>query len=48
MELYVSNIEESYNGTIIGNIGNAGTSYLLLHIVQCWRACAVNEENYFQ
>ena len=26
-------------------MGNSGTSDLLLHTVQCWRACAVNEEN---
>ena len=45
MKLYVSNIEESYKGIIIGHVGNLGTAYLLLHLVQCWRACAVNEEN---
>ena len=26
-------------------MGNPGTEDLLLHIVQCWHACAVNEEN---
>ena len=25
---------------------NEGTSDLLLHIVQCWRACAVDAENW--
>ena len=45
MKLYVSNIEESYKDTTIGHLGNSGTSYLLLHIVQYWRACVVNEEN---
>ena len=45
MKLYVSNIEESYKGTIIGLLVNPGTSDLLLNIVQCWRACSVNEEN---
>ena len=24
---------------------NSGTSDLLLHILQCWRVCTVNEEN---
>ena len=45
MKLYVSDIEESYKNTIIGNMGSSGTVDSLLHIVQCWRACAVNEEN---
>ena len=26
-------------------MGNSGTSDLLLHMVKCWRVCAVNEEN---
>ena len=43
MKLYVYDIEESYKDTIIGNLENSGTADLLLHIVQCWRACAVNE-----
>ena len=38
-------IKESYRDTIIGHFGNSGTADLLLHIVKCWRACAVNEEN---
>ena len=42
---YVSDIEELYKDTIIGCLGNLGTADLLLHIAQCWRACAVNEEN---
>ena len=41
----MSNIEESYIDTIIGHLVNSGTEYLLLHLVQCWHACAVNEEN---
>ena len=28
--IYVSNIEESYEDTIIGHLGNSGTEYLLL------------------
>ena len=36
MKLYVSDIEESYKDTIIGNLVNAGTSDLLLLRVQCW------------
>ena len=43
MKVYVSDIEGSYKDTIIGNLGNAGTSDLLLHIVQCWIACVINE-----
>ena len=42
----MSDIEESYKDTIIGHLGNSGTAYLLLHTVQCWRACAVDEENW--
>ena len=44
MNLYVSNIEESYKDTIIVHLGNSGTAYLILHKVQCWRACAVDEK----
>ena len=44
MKLYLSNIEESYKYTIIGNIGNLGTADLLLHIVNCWSSCEINEE----
>ena len=35
MNIYVSNIVESYKGTIVGQLVNAGTFYLLLNIVQC-------------
>ena len=35
MNIYVSNIVESYKGTIVGQLVNAGTLYLLLNIVQC-------------
>ena len=44
MNLYVSNIEEWYKDTIIVHMGNSDTAYLLLHIVQCWCAWAVNKE----
>ena len=37
-KLYVSDIEEYYKDTIFGHLGNSGTSDLILHIVQCWRA----------
>ena len=47
MKLYVSDIEESYKDTIIGHMGNSGTEDSLLHILQCWRECAVNEENLY-
>ena len=43
MKLYVSNIEESYKDTLIGHLGNLRKEYLLLHIVQCWSACEVDE-----
>ena len=46
MKLYVFDIEESYQDTIIGHLVNSGTEDLLLHIVQRWRVCAVNEENW--
>ena len=45
MKLYVSDIVESYKDSIIGNLVNSGTADLLLHIVQCWNACVVDEEN---
>ena len=45
MKLYVSDIVESYKYTIIGHLGNTGTVDLLLHIVQCWCACAVDKGN---
>ena len=35
MNIYVYNIVESYTGTIVGQLGNAGTLYFLLNIVQC-------------
>ena len=44
MKLYVFNVEESYKHTIIGHLVSSGTSYLLLHIVHCWRACTVYKE----
>ena len=44
MTLYVSDIEVSYKDTIIGHLVNSGTSDLLLHVVQCWRAYAADEE----
>ena len=45
MKLYVSDIEESFKDTFIGHLGNSGTSDLVLHTVQCWRVCSVDEEN---
>ena len=47
MKLYVSDIEESYKDKIIGNMENSGTLDLLLHIIQCWRECEVNEEIWY-
>ena len=47
MKLYVSDIEESYKDTIIGHLGNSGTSDLLLQMVQCWRECKVDVENQY-
>ena len=43
MNLYVSDIEESYKDTIISHLVNSGTVDLLLQIVQCRYACAVDE-----
>ena len=45
MKLYVSDIAESYNNTIICHLGNLVTKYLLLHILQCWHACEVDKYN---
>ena len=44
MNIYVSYIVESYKYSIIGHLGNSGTADLLLNILQCWSACAVDEE----
>ena len=44
MNLYVSDIYESYKDTITGSMENAGTEYLLLLVVQCRCACAVDSE----
>ena len=44
MNLYGYDIQESYKETIIGHTGNLGTTYLLFQIVQCWCACAADEE----
>ena len=44
MQIYVSDNEESYKYTIIAHLGNAGTEYLLLHIVQCWRTREFDKE----
>ena len=45
MKLYVYNILESYRDTIIDNMGNSDIENFLLHMVQCWCACAVVEYN---
>ena len=45
MKRYLCNVEQSYKDTIIRNLINSGRADLLLHIVQHWRVCAVNEEN---
>ena len=43
IKVYLYNIKESYKYIIIGHIVNSGPVYLLLHIVQFWRECALNE-----
>ena len=45
MSSYVSDIMESYKDTIIGYLGNIDTADFLPHILQFWRACAVDKEN---
>ena len=45
IKVYVSDIQEPYKDTIIGHLVNSGTEDLLLHIVQCRRACAGDKEN---
>ena len=44
MNIYVSYIVESYKYSIIGHLGNSSTADLLLHILHCSSACAVDEE----
>ena len=46
MKIYVSNIEESYKDTIMSNLVISDTEYLLVHILKCWRACAVEEDKH--
>ena len=43
MNLYVSDIEESYKETIINHMLGSGAADLLLHIVQCCHAFVVIE-----
>ena len=47
MKFYVSDIVEYYEDSIIGHLGNSGTAYLLLHILQCWLECAVYEDDWY-
>ena len=44
MNIYVPDIEESYNDTIMFHLRNSGTAYLLLHIVQWWCEYVVDDE----
>ena len=46
MKNYISEIVETNKYTIIGCLVNTGTAYLLLHILQCWLACAVDKYNW--
>ena len=43
---YVSDILESYKDTRVVILGNTGTVYFLLQIVQCRSACAVDDDNW--
>ena len=45
MKTYVSDIVKSYEDTIICYLGNSGTKYLLLQILQCWHAYAFYEDS---
>ena len=45
MKLSVYDIEGSYKNTFVSHLSNSGTEDCLLHTVQCWSACAVNEKN---
>ena len=47
MNIHVSNILESYKDRIIGHLINADTSDLLIHIVQCWCACAADRDYWY-
>ena len=46
MKTYVSEMLKSHTKTIIGFLGIIGKSGLLLCIVQYWRACLVDEDNW--
>ena len=45
MKTYGSDIVEQYKDTIIVNLENSGRADLLIHILQYWRTCAVDEDN---
>ena len=42
---YVLDAIKSYEDTIICYLGNSGTKYLLLQILQCWHAYAFYEDS---
>ena len=44
MIIYASNIVELYRYTIISYLGNSGATYVLLRILQCCIACAVDDD----
>ena len=35
---------KSYKGIVIVSLKNCGTTELLMHIAQCWRACTIKNE----
>ena len=46
MNLRLSNIVKLYRDTIIFHLGNSGAVDISLQMVQCWRSCAVDEDNW--
>ena len=45
MKPYESDIVKLYEYTMIGYLGNLGTTNLLLQILLCWSTCEVDEYN---
>ena len=45
MNVYVYDIIESYQDSIIGHLGNTGTTDFLLHVVKFWCAYEVDKNN---
>ena len=44
IKIYVSEIVKLYKDTIIISLNNCGNKDLFIHIVQCWSACFIHND----